>query len=585
MTRQKLERITLVCATFALGIFLLRGAHVDRQDELRRSLVLLDEISSIDALMDAELLRVAYGIRTNYDTLTQLQSSLRGKFELLSADGFVHHPLPSQAIEVKLRLSEDFKTEFSIHRNSVTIANALMQSAIRDANHAHQDDLYHLEAAIWRFISKVNAPTAAELDQQLERLRANSSKSSADSLRLSSIESHIRMLLQKDSMINELVESYFQVPLEPEILSLNLALRQDFDKAVEQAVLYGVGLFCLTLTLLGYGTRKAYLAHRYVSLLKDLNAELEARVAERTAELQEANQSLAREMEERSEMEARLRMAQKLESIGQLAAGVAHEINTPCQYVSDNLNFVEDSWANLAPLFNACHAASQDAAEQLPSSVITSLWRDADGDFLLSELASAISESKEGMKQIRDTVQALKEFSHPDSDAMLPADINHLIQNALMVSRNEYKYVANVELVLADPAPVAPCYSSLISQVLLNLIVNAAHAIEEKNNSLPGATGCITVSSVADADHVIVSVTDDGPGIPEAIREKVFDPFFTTKPIGKGSGQGLAIAHKVITQHGGRFELDTKLGVGTTFSIHLPLHPVAIQAAPQLSHA
>jgi signal transduction histidine kinase len=253
--------------------------------------------------------------------------------------------------------------------------------------------------------------------------------------------------------------------------------------------------------------------------------------------------------------------------------------------VSDNLTFVQDSWASLGPLLSACQSAADAEDPAGGPAAIADLWREADADFLRDEVANAIAESHEGMTQIRDTVRALKEFSHPDSDEMQLGDVNRLVENALMVARNEYKYVADIVKELAEPPPVAPCFVSLINQVLINLIVNSAHAIGEKCRADPGTRGRITVSSRLESDHVVLSVEDDGPGIPEEIRGKIFDPFFTTKEVGKGTGQGLAITHRIVEDHAGKIEVESTPGVGTKISIMLPTRQATQHGAPQLSHA
>ena len=194
-------------------------------------------------------------------------------------------------------------------------------------------------------------------------------------------------------------------------------------------------------------------------------------------------------------------------------------------------------------------------------------------EFLVEEIPAALQQGQDGISKIREIVLALKEFSHPGSGDMEMADINRVVTTTVTVARNEWKYVADIEFDLADELPSVPCFPSAISQVILNIVVNAAHAISDANAGSAGAMGEIQiVTLMPDSNTVAIRIADNGPGIPEQIRTKVFDPFFTTKEVGRGTGQGLAISRRVITeQHGGQLRLESEVGVGTVFTIELPL--------------
>ena len=262
---------------------------------------------------------------------------------------------------------------------------------------------------------------------------------------------------------------------------------------------------------------------------------------------------VALDITERKELERQLAQAQKLESIGQLASGIAHEINTPIQYVGDNAKFLDDAFHELVEI------AETGAADQTNLS------------YLRGEVPKALGELREGVDQVARIVRAMKEFSHPGPVEKMPVDINRAIESTILVSRNEWKYVADVTTDLDPDLPPAPCVAGEFNQVILNLIVNAAHAIADVvGNS--GAKGLIHISTRGESGLVEIRITDTGTGIPEAIRCKVFDPFFTTKAVGKGTGQGLAIAHAVIVQkHQGTIAFETETGRGTSFVIRLPL--------------
>lgn len=279
---------------------------------------------------------------------------------------------------------------------------------------------------------------------------------------------------------------------------------------------------------------------------------------------------------QRKLLECQLMQAQKLESIGQLAAGIAHEINTPTQFIGDNLRFLEDAFTDLTPLLTtrdllAClpeNDAAFDTGDGLGSP---DALRSTDADYLLREIPKAITQSLEGVDRVANIVRSMKEFSHPDSDEMQPVDINKALECTLTVCRNEWKYCADAVLDLDPTLPLVSCLPGACNQVFLNLFVNAAHAIVDRQAQGNDAKGVITVSTLGAGEWVEVRVTDDGCGIPEPIQARIFDPFFTTKEVGKGTGQGLAIARSVVVdRHGGELSFETTVGRGTTFIVRLP---------------
>lgn len=279
----------------------------------------------------------------------------------------------------------------------------------------------------------------------------------------------------------------------------------------------------------------------------------------------------------KKDMEKQLLHAQKLESIGQLSAGIAHEINTPIQYVGDNINFLSDSFSELASLVEnikqLAEAADQNSPGSDMSKKIHAAMASTDIDYLLEEIPAAIDQSKEGVFRVSKIVNAMKEFSH-GSDKKVNADINRAINSTIIVAQSEWKNVAEIETNFEEDLPIVPCFLSEINQVILNMIINAVHAIEDTLADKQKSQTKIKITTRTVDDSVEISISDSGSGIPEAIRNRVFDPFFTTKEVGKGSGQGLSIAHDVITRkHGGTISVNSKHGEGTTFIIMLPLKP------------
>lgn len=245
-----------------------------------------------------------------------------------------------------------------------------------------------------------------------------------------------------------------------------------------------------------------------------------------------------------------MQQSQKLEAIGRLASGVAHEINTPIQYIGDNIRFLQTSWREIRP--------------QLPATSNTPDW-----DYLMEELPRAIDQSLEGVERVSKIVRGMKDFAHPATNIKTSTDINRAIESTLTVSTNEWKYVAEVETDL-HPLPLAKCLPGEIHQVLLNVIVNAAHAIADKGNR--DKKGVIRISTSATDDYVEIRIADTGCGIRPECRGKIFEPFFTTKEVGRGTGQGLALARTVIVQqHGGKIWFESEVDAGTTFTIQLPI--------------
>jgi PAS domain S-box-containing protein len=275
-------------------------------------------------------------------------------------------------------------------------------------------------------------------------------------------------------------------------------------------------------------------------------------------------------------LEDQLRQSHKLEAIGQLAAGIAHEINTPTQFVSDNTTFLKDSWDPIAALLNVCwnsiqpETKSHDTphfAEQLKD-----LWQKGDLDYLLVEVPKAIHQSLDGLQRIARIVKAMKEFSHPGSDEKAPVDINRAIETTVAVTRNEWKYVADLVLEFDDTLPLVPCVQGEFNQAILNLIVNAAQAIAGTVTEGTGDKGKITITTRRLGESAEISISDTGKGVPEAIRTRIFEPFFTTKPVGKGTGQGLAQVHStVVKRHKGQLWVESEQGRGATFFVRLPL--------------
>ncbi len=279
----------------------------------------------------------------------------------------------------------------------------------------------------------------------------------------------------------------------------------------------------------------------------------------------------------RMQLENQLQMSQKMESMGELAAGIAHEINTPMQYIGDNVRFLKDGFGDMLQLVSSYHQTIEEInqgklnSEQKVNEVIQQAEEDADIEFLREEVPLAVGQTLEGIEHVSKIVGAMKELSHPGTGDKSPIDINKVIENTVTVSRNEWKYVAELEMNLDSELPMIHGLPE-INQVFLNIIVNAAHAIEEQLQNSSEELGKIQIQSSFSNDSVEIRISDSGSGIAKDKVSKIFDPFFTTKAPGKGTGQGLAISHQIVCNRlGGQLSVESEPGHGTCFIIKLPI--------------
>jgi PAS domain S-box-containing protein len=288
---------------------------------------------------------------------------------------------------------------------------------------------------------------------------------------------------------------------------------------------------------------------------------------------QELQDKLVDEMKERARVVIELQLAQKLESVGRLAAGVAHEINTPIQYVGDGVYFLRSAYEDFNQLLdgwrNAIDALVDSPEHRALRLEVAELTAKHDLEFLRAEIPRAFERTSDGVQRVTNIVKAMKEFAHPDANEHSPADLNHAIETTLLVASNEYKYFAKVHTYFEE-LPAVVCNIGELNQVFLNLIVNAAHAIHDAGRDL--STGEITISTAVDGDEAVIRVRDNGCGVPAENLSKLYDPFFTTKEVGRGTGQGLAITHSIVVdKHCGTIAVSSGAGTGTEFMVRLPI--------------
>ncbi len=294
---------------------------------------------------------------------------------------------------------------------------------------------------------------------------------------------------------------------------------------------------------------------RFVAVVRDINERIKTQ-------------------KEKEKLQAQLLQAQKLESVGRLAAGIAHEINTPVQFISSNIDFFAASYQDISPVMNRltegfCSGETLDTSQ---CQELRTALKETDWGYLAEEIPKAIEQTKSGLQRVSAIVLAMKEFSHPGQKDKVAANLNAIIETTLIVTRNEWKYVADVTTDLDPDLPLVPCLTDEMGQVILNMLVNAAHAISAKlGANSEGNKGSIKISTHRAPNGVEMRLQDDGSGMSAEVRDHIFEPFFTTKEVGKGTGQGLAISHDVVVdKHSGTLEVETEEGVGTTFIMTLP---------------
>jgi PAS domain S-box-containing protein len=323
---------------------------------------------------------------------------------------------------------------------------------------------------------------------------------------------------------------------------------------------------------LGVSIRPLYDSTGLLTHAVSMGADITAKRTE-SLKKQELQDKLLAEMRERERMAIELQLAQKLESVGRLAAGIAHEINTPVQYVGDSVHFLRSAFDDLDKLLDTSHAAIARLPESPERGAceveIAELVKKYDLQYLRLEVPNAFARTFDGVERVTSIVKAMKEFAHPDAIEQSSVDLRRAVETTLLVASNEYKYVAKVYTEFGE-LPRVVCNVGELNQVFLNLIVNAAHAIKDAGKSID--TGEIRIRLTAEGDEAVIRVSDNGCGVPAENLSKLYDPFFTTKEVGRGTGQGLAISRSIVVdKHCGEISVVSDVGIGTEFTIRLPI--------------
>lgn len=554
----------LVVLLFAT-VFLLGSLRIGKDEHDRYASALTSAARLAGELQNA-VLGIQSGVANDYDTITGLQREVTQLVPVFESRPDMQSLADS--IRRKVDLVEQFKSQHAIYRNSLHALPVLHDELRRTTEYARLDPkldvlLTGVELSVFRdtFIYEDSGkPLVLDSLEALQAQREFAALSKITEWNL--LAAHVDKLIEVTPKKVQLFEAIQSVPLIRLIRPARMVIESEYEYRLARSKLFQMGSFVLSIVLL-------LIVIQMVFAIWKNNRQLEVRVAKRTQELADLNSELRQEIEYKTKIQEELVQAQKLEAIGQLSAGIAHEINTPTQYVGDNIRFLQDSFGDVMTVVNRVSEHANDDAGLTPEEVREYI-NDADVGFLAEEIPRAISESVEGIDRVTNIVRALKEFSHPSKD-MVPEDLNRAIQSTTTVAMNEWKYVAELELDLDTDLPPVPCVLSEFNQVVLNLVVNASHAIADIVGDR-SEKGKITIRTRHLDSSVAIQIHDTGGGIPQEIRDRVFEPFFTTKDVGKGTGQGLSIAHNVIVdKHGGSLTIDNDVECGTQFTITLPL--------------
>ncbi|HYQ31099.1 MAG TPA: DAHL domain-containing protein [Polyangiaceae bacterium] len=576
-SRRILTIFVLVAMALVGAIGVVARTSPDEVEHQRFSTLLVDD-HALDDDTIRHALEARFGFAPNYD---QLAADGREARRLVDES---QHALPSflsigerRSIEQlfgryralsreRELLVERFKSENALLRNSLGYFPNAVDSALPGIGDPHlATAVATLRTLTLRLALQENQLLAEQQRVQIETVAklADGSAAPAERHSVEVVSAHARAIANHKTKTEELLRALLQLPLDEARARIVARYASAHLRAERRASVFGLFVSGLSLVLLGTATYAGLRLRLAKAALSRANEHLELAVAERTAELEA-------EMARRARVEIELRQAQKLEAVGQLASGIAHEINTPIQYVGDSVYFLRQAFADVMRLVQAYGALLKqpELASRPELEAIRLMAEEVDVDMLKSEVPEAFDRTAEGTRQVASIVRAMKTFAHTSVEKA-PMDLNAAIRNTLIVARNEYKYVADVETELGH-IPDVTCNASSIRQVLLNLIVNAAHAIADAGASAE-KHGAIRIATARRDTDVIVSIADTGGGIPEAIRERIFDPFFTTKEPGRGSGQGLAISRSIVNQHGGKLWFRTEPGRGTIFFVELPI--------------
>ncbi len=592
---RRLVTAFLVLAAIGLLAFLVyRTQGVDPQ--LRNELsTALRELRQVDTRLDIDVLRSRMGLNNDYDPLSdpvpQIGMLQRRLVSLLADGGMVLDEVPQlqEAFGQKLYVIDQFKAQNAILQNSlryVPTAADEIQTLIRRDARAESPALQQLNDTVVRTLNDTlrynlmpDSATSQQIEQRLGQIQEGLSfypKPVAEAAQ--GFINHVRAILRQRAVEAALMAQLDEIPVPSILDSLMTAVEENFALQIQETdryrnylAIYSAFLLCIVLYFAVRLVNSFRMIARANQQLQEANEFLEQRVQERTADLR-------RTMEDLKASEAQLIQSEKMASLGQMVAGVAHEINTPLGYVRSSIETlaaqldgeVRDFCRDAQALLNAMYAERVDeAAVAAHFSAARQSARALDAGFF-DDVAALLQDGVYGIDQIRDMVLNLKNFSRLDRSRVTLYRIEDGIESTLQLAKQQIKHLAIVKNFGSTVA--VRCSPSQLNQVFLNLITNAAQAVSPEN-------GVITIiTRMQDSTHLAVEIADNGKGIPAENLTKIFDPFFTTKAIGQGTGLGLSIVYKIIEQHGGQIKVSSKEGEGTVFTIVLPTVPPAAMA-------
>ena len=575
-------------------VYLYLMSKADESGTYTQARDLIRQIKQNDSQWENEILKARTSINYNYDPLVwpvvEMKRLWRA-FESIETRN-QHGNSPAwrqayadyqQAFEEKTNYVERFKSHNAVLRNSLAFLPAaadgiqaqLGQLADADALRLHNisTDTYDLMLSSLEFAQMTTDDKAADILVGLNKLAVNKERLPLEfHAPIDTLSNHIALILREQPKVNQLLEQIGALPVAAHLDAIAMMLDRDERTAllVNQRYHFYLLVFSTLLVLLllymaVWLLRSFGEINRVNRALVVANDELEQRVARRTQALTQASAALQREIDERKLLESQLVQSEKLASLGQLAAGIAHEVNNPIGFVSSNLGALGTYFARLQDMLKAYRDAEPAIGPATLQASLVKLRSEMELAYILDDIPLLISESKDGISRVGQIVRDLKDFSRVDSSQDWQwANLHQGIDSTLNIAASELKYKADL-VKQYSVLPEVECLPSQINQVIMNLVVNAAHAMGTERGTITVRTGC------ANDDKVWIEVADNGCGIPAQSLQKIFDPFYTTKPVGQGTGLGLSLSYGIIKRHCGEIHVHSEVGVGTTFRVELPV--------------
>lgn len=575
-------------------VYLYLMSKADESGTYTQARDLIRQIKQNDSQWENEILKARTSINYNYDPLVwpvvEMKRLWRA-FESIETRN-QHGNSPAwrqayadyqQAFEEKSNYVERFKSHNAVLRNSLAFLPAaadgiqaqLGQLADADALRLHNisTDTYDLMLSSLEFAQMTTDDKAADILVGLNKLAVNKERLPLEfHAPIDTLSNHIALILREQPKVNQLLEQIGALPVAAHLDAIAMMLDRDERTAllVNQRYHFYLLVFSTLLVLLllymaVWLLRSFGEINRVNRALVVANDELEQRVARRTQALTQASAALQREIDERKLLESQLVQSEKLASLGQLAAGIAHEVNNPIGFVSSNLGALGSYFARLQDMLKAYRDAEPAIGPATLQASLVKLRSEMELAYILDDIPLLISESKDGISRVGQIVRDLKDFSRVDSSQDWQwANLHQGIDSTLNIAASELKYKADL-VKQYGVLPEVECLPSQINQVIMNLVVNAAHAMGTERGTITVRTGC------ANDDKVWIEVADNGCGIPAQSLQKIFDPFYTTKPVGQGTGLGLSLSYGIIKRHCGEIHVHSEVGVGTTFRVELPV--------------